>query len=200
MSELEVGSTVTHIHYPVFGPGEVIQLEGKHSAVVRWLGDDSEMVHFLDDLKATPGGDTESPTNLGEEETMERIYEVEQSVTDAGGNIGMITGHERRDNGVFYNVLWEDGKESLNIQSVLQPVHETKAPTPKEVREVVEAVVHPPHYAVLDIIEAWDLNYSLGSVVQLVLLAGGTTKEKEIEDLKLAANLLKRRIDKLEAK
>lgn len=198
VSVLQLEDEVNHKVYADWGIGKVTRVSEDNTYAVVWEGDFSACHHEGRELIPAPGGDTESPV-LGEEETMERLYNVEQSVHDAGGNLGLISSYEERDNGIFYRVLWEDGKETLNIQSVLQPVHETKAPTPKEVREVVEAKEPEPSYAPIDIIEAWDLNYSLGSVVQLVLLAGGTTTEKEIEDLKLAANLLKRRIDKLEA-
>lgn len=197
---LQLEDEVNHKVYADWGIGKVARVGDANTYSVVWEGDLLACHHEGIELIPALGGDTVSP-DLGEEETMERLYEVEQSVSDAGGNLGLIEDFDIRENGVFYKVIWEDSRETWNVQGAIKPVRELKGtPTPKEVREVVEAKAPEPSYAVLDIIEAWDLNYSLGSVVQLVLLAGGTTKEKEIEDLKQAAAYLKRRIDKLEGK
>jgi hypothetical protein len=64
-----------------------------------------------------------------------------------------------------------------------------------------ESVHNPPHYKsggieVIDVIEAFDLNFRLANVVKYVLRAG--RKGDALEDLEKAAWYLDREIDKLE--
>lgn len=65
----------------------------------------------------------------------------------------------------------------------------------------MERVNHPLHYRsenmeVIDVIEAFDLNFRLGNVVKYVLRHG--KKAKGAEDLKKALWYLKREIEKSE--
>lgn len=208
MSAVELGKKVKSISNPAWGVGVVEAPVNRRGLVmVRWDEEEGSLPHDVIDLKLAPGGDTES-LNLGEEETMERLYNVEQSVSDAGGNLGLIEDFDIRENGVFYKVLWEDSRETWNVQGAIKPVRELKGtPTPKEVREVVEAVVHPPHYGggdnpyeAIKVIEAWDLGFALGNVVKYVSRAGKKDATKELEDLQKAAFYLNRRIESLEGK
>jgi len=56
----------------------------------------------------------------------------------------------------------------------------------------------PQHYALTpepdDVIDAWDLNFRLGKVIELVASAG--RKGSRLEDLEKAAEYLKREIEK----
>lgn len=196
---LEVGTKVEAKGLEEWGIGEIISTDGD-TYETEWPASEDEGNPYSTTLwpeQLTPVN-TESP-NLGEEQTMERLFELEQSVHDAGGNLGLISSYEERDNGIFYRVLWEDGKETLNIQSVLQPVIELKksTPTPKEVRQVVETKA--PENEAESVIEAWDLNFSLGNVVQSVYNASQDSS-LELQELERAAYYLNRRINKLEAK
>lgn len=63
-----------------------------------------------------------------------------------------------------------------------------------------EMVDHPDHYQstkmeVIDVIEAFNLNFSRGNVLKYLLRAG--KKSDEIEDLKKAMWYLQREINKL---
>ena len=56
-----------------------------------------------------------------------------------------------------------------------------------------------PHYntgsiEVIDAIEAWELNFSLGSVVKYVARAGRKDREKHVEDLEKARYYIEREI------
>ena len=112
VSAVELGKKVKSISNPAWGVGVVEAPVNRRGLVmVRWSEEDSTIPHDVIDLKLAPGGDTESP-DLGEEETMERLYNVEQSVSDAGGNLGLIEDFDIRENGVFYKVIWEDSRET----------------------------------------------------------------------------------------
>jgi len=69
-----------------------------------------------------------------------------------------------------------------------------------------EAVNHPAHYQsasgieVIDFIEAYELNFAIGSVVKYVARAGKKAKETEIEDLEKARWYLDREISRLRKK
>ena len=65
-------------------------------------------------------------------------------------------------------------------------------------------VEHPKHYQlnkavtvieVLDVIDAWELNFSLGNVIKYVLRAG--KKLNNVEDLEKAVYYLRRHIDNI---
>jgi|TARA_R100001594_G_scaffold150094_1_gene209991 hypothetical protein len=69
----------------------------------------------------------------------------------------------------------------------------------------MEKVNHPSHYGgetnlyeAIKIIEAYDLNFSLGNVIKYTLRAG--KKENEIEDLEKAAWYLNRHLTNLKDK
>jgi len=69
--------------------------------------------------------------------------------------------------------------------------------------EKKEAVNHPDHYLhggieVIDVIEAFNLDFCLGNVVKYILRAGRKDPNKEIEDLNKASWYLNRRIQELE--
>ena len=69
-----------------------------------------------------------------------------------------------------------------------------------------ESINHPDHYGgdniyeAIKVIEAWDLDFSLGNTIKYISRAGKKDKSKEIEDLKKALWYLKRKINNLESK
>ena len=62
-----------------------------------------------------------------------------------------------------------------------------------------ETVNHPNHYnqgiEAIDVIESWDLNFSLGNAIKYILRA--PYKGKELEDLKKASWYINREIERL---
>lgn len=65
----------------------------------------------------------------------------------------------------------------------------------------IEQVNHPSHYnqgkyEVIDVIEDWNLNFSLGNCVKYI--ARCDFKENKLQDLKKAEFYLKREIERLE--
>ena len=68
-----------------------------------------------------------------------------------------------------------------------------------------EKVVHPNHYQssimeVIDVIEAYELNFSLGSALKYILRAGKKPGESSEEDLKKAIWYLQREVDRKKTK
>ena len=70
-----------------------------------------------------------------------------------------------------------------------------------------EAVKHPAHYGGADdpyeaikVIEAWDLNFNLGSVLKYVRRAGKKDASKELEDLRKARFYIDHEITRTEQK
>jgi hypothetical protein len=69
-----------------------------------------------------------------------------------------------------------------------------------------ESINHPDHYGgdniyeAIKVIEAWDLDFSLGNTIKYISRAGKKDKAKEIEDLTKALWYLKRKINNLESK
>lgn len=70
-----------------------------------------------------------------------------------------------------------------------------------------EQVDHPSHYGgrnspyeVIEVIEAWELDFHLGNTVKYVARAGKKNPDKEIEDLEKAAWYLARKIKNLKFK
>jgi hypothetical protein len=67
-----------------------------------------------------------------------------------------------------------------------------------------EIINHPEHYGgdntyeAIKVIEAWELDFSLGNTIKYISRAGKKDKAKEIEDLKKALWYLDRKIKKLE--
>ena len=67
--------------------------------------------------------------------------------------------------------------------------------------EKKEAVTHPNHYLkdsgyeVIDVIEAWNLNFSLGNAIKYIARAGRKNPEKKKEDLKKALWYISREIE-----
>ena len=64
-----------------------------------------------------------------------------------------------------------------------------------------ETVDHPPHYRAdtieaIDVIEAWELNFSLGNVVKYVCRAG-LKSDNALEDLSKALWYLEREVDRI---
>ena len=63
-----------------------------------------------------------------------------------------------------------------------------------------ESVNHPSHYnqgiEAIDIIESWELNFSLGNTIKYILRA--PHKANQVEDLKKASWYILREIDRLE--
>tara|TARA_Y100000768_G_C23392468_1_gene413542 strand:+ start:193 stop:420 length:228 start_codon:yes stop_codon:yes gene_type:complete len=73
-------------------------------------------------------------------------------------------------------------------------------------KKTTENVDHPDHYLkdtgheVIDVINAWKLNFELGNVVKYIARAGKKNKEKTEEDLRKALWFLNFEIDKLKKK
>jgi hypothetical protein len=67
-----------------------------------------------------------------------------------------------------------------------------------------ETINHPEHYGgdntyeAIKVIEAWNLDFSLGNTIKYISRAGKKDKAKEIEDLKKALWYLDRKIKTLE--
>ena len=67
-----------------------------------------------------------------------------------------------------------------------------------------ESINHPDHYGgdntyeAIKVIEAWNLDFSLGNTIKYIARAGKKDKAKEIEDLKKALWYLDRKIKTLE--
>ena len=67
-----------------------------------------------------------------------------------------------------------------------------------------ETINHPDHYGgdntyeAIKVIEAWNLDFSLGNTIKYISRAGKKDKAKEIEDLKKALWYLDRKIKTLE--
>lgn len=67
-----------------------------------------------------------------------------------------------------------------------------------------ESINHPEHYGgdntyeAIKVIEAWNLDFSLGNTIKYISRAGKKDKSKEIEDLKKALWYLDRKIKTLE--
>jgi len=65
-----------------------------------------------------------------------------------------------------------------------------------------ETINHPEHYGTgiyeaINVIEAWNLCFSLGNVVKYISRAGKKDPEREIEDLEKAKWYLERHIQNL---
>jgi hypothetical protein len=70
-----------------------------------------------------------------------------------------------------------------------------------------EAVNHPDHYGgadnpyeVIKVIEAWELDFCLGTAVKYIPRAGKKDPDKEIEDLYKSIWYINRRIEQLRKK
>jgi len=68
--------------------------------------------------------------------------------------------------------------------------------------EEPERINHPDHYhrdtvEVIDIIEAWELNFSRGNVLKYLARAGHKDPSRELEDLEKAQWYLAREIERL---
>lgn len=67
-----------------------------------------------------------------------------------------------------------------------------------------ETINHPEHYGgdntyeAIKVIEAWNLDFSLGNTIKYISRAGKKDKSKEIEDMKKALWYLDRKIKTLE--
>jgi hypothetical protein len=67
----------------------------------------------------------------------------------------------------------------------------------------MSSVDHPPHYRkdsgyeAIDVIEAWDLGFSLGNAVKYISRAGRKDPVKTIEDLEKASWYITREIERL---
>ena len=75
--------------------------------------------------------------------------------------------------------------------------YEKKDKTRKTVKEHVK---HPEHYLkdsgheVIDVINAWKLNFELGNAIKYIARAGKKDPRKEIEDLEKAINYIEMQI------
>jgi hypothetical protein len=69
-----------------------------------------------------------------------------------------------------------------------------------------EFVDHPAHYLkdtgyeVIDIIEAWDLDFCLGNAIKYIARSGRKDKDSEIQDLNKSIWYIKRRIESISTK
>ena len=68
-------------------------------------------------------------------------------------------------------------------------------------KQKYEKVDHPDHYRAkgmeaIDVIEAYSLNFSLGSAIKYILRAGKKPGESSIEDLNKAIWYLQREVDR----
>ena len=75
----------------------------------------------------------------------------------------------------------------------------------KKTKKKFEKVNHPDHYQAdgmeaIDVIEAYDLNFSLGSAIKYILRAGKKPGEDSQEDLKKAVWYIQREIEHTETK
>ena len=71
--------------------------------------------------------------------------------------------------------------------------------------EAYEKIEHPAHYGgennpyeVIKVIDAWGLDFYLGTAIRYIGRAGKKPNEPELDDLRKAMFYLKRRIEKLE--
>ena len=123
---------------------------------------------------------------------------------------GEVTNRESGEN--FCEVLFADG---LRLRTVtLSHLVESKFPhvalgshteVHADLVAVNEAVKHPAHYGGADdpyeaikVIEAWDLNFNLGSVLKYVRRAGKKDASKELEDLRKARFYIDHEISRVE--
>tara|TARA_Y100000592_G_C5477033_1_gene322900 strand:+ start:609 stop:845 length:237 start_codon:yes stop_codon:yes gene_type:complete len=66
-----------------------------------------------------------------------------------------------------------------------------------------EKVNHPSHYLkdsgheVIDVIESWNLNFSLGNAIKYIARAGRKDENLKIQDLKKASWYINREIERL---
>lgn len=66
-----------------------------------------------------------------------------------------------------------------------------------------ENVKHPDHYLkssgheVIDVIKAWELNFSLGNALKYIARAGRKNPDKEIEDLEKAKFYIEMQIESI---
>jgi len=73
-----------------------------------------------------------------------------------------------------------------------------------KIKKSKEQVNHPKHYGgedniyeAIKVIDAWNLNFSLGNTVKYISRAGKKDKQKEIEDLEKALWYLEHHINTL---
>ena len=70
---------------------------------------------------------------------------------------------------------------------------------------VKEHVKHPDHYLkesgheVIDVINAWKLNFELGNAIKYIARAGKKDPNKEIEDLEKAINYIEMQIKSIKS-
>ena len=68
-------------------------------------------------------------------------------------------------------------------------------------KQKYEKVAHPDHYQAkgmeaIDVIEAYNLNFSLGSAIKYILRAGKKPGESSVEDLNKAIWYLQREVER----
>lgn len=58
------------------------------------------------------------------EEKLEQLYKVGQTVVNNDGNLfgAIVSVSHRTSKGIYYKVVWEDSRETVNLQSTLHPV------------------------------------------------------------------------------
>ena len=73
----------------------------------------------------------------------------------------------------------------------------------KRIMQKKEMINHPEHYLkesgfeVIDVIEAWDLSFSLGNALKYIARAGKKDPEKQKQDLEKAVWYIERTISNL---
>ena len=108
-------------------------------------------------------------------------------------------------NCIYYKGMVCKNEESKNYALYMEQIESCRdfiEKTDKITKDVIkrEAVNHPEHYnkgiEAIDIIESWDLNFSLGNAIKYILRA--PHKSNQIEDLKKAKWYVEREIERLE--
>jgi len=85
----------------------------------------------------------------------------------------------------------------------ISAISKSKEISSKEPEE--SSVSHPKHYGgnttyeAIKVIEAWDLDFSLGNAIKYISRAGKKDPSKEVEDLEKAVWYIKRKIERLKS-
>ena len=148
----------------------------------------------------------------------EKKFEEEECLFKIGDQViidrtsrAVIVGRDYRSAIFPYRVQYFGGhKDWIEVHRIKHFIPELPTPAPDtEVHADLvaenEAVKHPAHYGGADdpyeaikVIEAWDLNFNLGSVLKYVRRAGKKDASKELEDLRKARFYIDHEISRME--
>ena len=148
----------------------------------------------------------------------EKKFEEEECLFKIGDQViidrtsrAVIVGRDYRSAIFPYRVQYFGGhKDWIEVHRIKHFIPELPTPAPDtEVHADLvaenEAVKHPAHYGGADdpyeaikVIEAWDLNFNLGSVLKYVRRAGKKDASKELEDLRKARFYIDHEISRVE--